>query len=86
MCSSDLEAYYLEREAPSRRPEESDEKHHDRYEKWQQRAAEMHNVAEVIIGKQRHGPIGTVALSFEGVFTKFGDLPEGAAPINESSE
>ena len=79
------EAYYLEREAPSRRPEESDEKHHDRYEKWQQRAAEMHNVAEVIIGKQRHGPIGTVALSFEGVYTKFGDL-EGAPPTNDHGE
>src|SRR5262249_16246396 len=46
------EAYYLEREEPSRRPEEGDEKFHDRYEKWQQRAAEMHNIAEVIIGKQ----------------------------------
>ena len=34
----------------------------------------MHGKAEVIIGKQRHGPIGTVELSFEGRFTRFGNL------------
>ncbi|MDB5478002.1 MAG: replicative helicase, partial [Alphaproteobacteria bacterium] len=34
------------------------------------------NTAECIIGKQRHGPIGTVYLSFIGEFTKFGNLDE----------
>jgi len=34
----------------------------------------VHGTAEVIIGKQRHGPIGTVELSFEGKFTRFGNL------------
>ena len=34
----------------------------------------LHGRAEVIIGKQRHGPIGTVDLSFEGQFTRFGNL------------
>jgi replicative DNA helicase len=72
------EAYYLEREEPQHRADEGDEKFHDRYEKWQARATEMHNIAEVIIGKQRHGPIGTVRLSFEGMFTKFDNLPEGS--------
>jgi replicative DNA helicase len=33
-----------------------------------------HGKAEVIIGKQRHGPTGTVELSFEGEFTRFGNL------------
>ena len=32
--------------------------------------------AEVIIGKQRHGPVGTVTLAFEGQFTRFSDLAE----------
>src|SRR5688572_7520069 len=32
--------------------------------------------ADVIIGKQRNGPIGTVPLSFRGTFTKFGNLSE----------
>jgi replicative DNA helicase len=33
-----------------------------------------HGKAEVIIGKQRHGPTGTVDLQFEGSVTRFGDL------------
>jgi replicative DNA helicase len=40
----------------------------------------MHSIAEVIIGKQRHGPIGAVKLLFEGLFTKFDNLPEGYGP------
>ena len=39
-----------------------------------------HNVAEVIIGKQRHGPVGTVKLHFDGQFTRFSDL---AIPYEE---
>jgi replicative DNA helicase len=31
-------------------------------------------IAEIIIGKQRNGPIGKVKLSFQGQFTKFNDL------------
>jgi replicative DNA helicase len=79
------EAYYLEREQPAQRPEESDEKFHDRLDKWQDRATKMHNIAEVIIGKQRHGPIGTVPLLFEGAFTKFDNLPEGALQVELGS-
>ena len=32
------------------------------------------NKAEVIVDKQRHGPIGTVTLQFTGEFTQFSDL------------
>ena len=42
--------------------------------KWQDDMARLHGKAEVIIGKQRHGPIGTIELSFEAQFTRFGNL------------
>src|SRR5580692_11403572 len=51
------------------------------YEKWQLEMSLVHGKAEVIIGKQRHGPTGTVELSFEGQFTRFSDLAnEGHLP------
>ncbi|MDJ0859321.1 MAG: DnaB-like helicase C-terminal domain-containing protein, partial [Dinoroseobacter sp.] len=61
------EEYYVEREKPS------DEKLEE-IAAWQERMERLHGKAEVIIGKQRHGPIGTVELSFEGRFTRFGNL------------
>ncbi len=71
------EQYYLERAEPGRRPEESDEKFNERYAKWHERLIEVVNTAEVIVAKQRHGPVGTVRLSFQGEFTKFGNLITG---------
>ncbi|MEL6280161.1 MAG: replicative DNA helicase [Pseudomonadota bacterium] len=41
---------------------------------WQNKMDEVHNLAEVIIGKQRHGPIGTIKLMFDSRFTRFKDL------------
>ena len=41
---------------------------------WQDEMEKVVGRAEVIIGKQRHGPTGTVQLSFEGQFTRFGNL------------
>lgn len=61
------EEYYAEREKPS------DEKLEE-MAAWQERMERLHGKAEVVIGKQRHGPIGTVELSFEGKFTRFGNL------------
>ncbi len=61
------EEYYREREKPS------DDKIEE-MAKWQDAMARVHGKAEVIIGKQRHGPIGTVELAFEGRFTRFGNL------------
>jgi replicative DNA helicase len=68
------EQYYLERAEPSRRPEEGEDKFMERYTHWQQRCEKAHNVGEVIVAKQRHGPIGSVRLYFDGNFTKFGNL------------
>ncbi len=61
--------YYKEREKP-------DDDNLEAVAKWQDDMARLHGRAEVIIGKQRHGPIGTVELSFEAQFTRFGNLVE----------
>ncbi len=61
------EEYYREREKPA-------DHELDKMAAWQDMMSKCHGKAEVIIGKQRHGPIGTVELSFEGRFTRFGNL------------
>ena len=61
------EEYYREREKPA-------DHELEKLAKWQEVMNAVHGKAEVIIGKQRHGPIGTVELAFEGRFTRFGNL------------
>ena len=68
------EEYYLGRSEPAQRPDESPDKFNARYESWRNLLEEKHGLAEVIIAKQRHGPIGSVRLQFEGRITKFGNL------------
>ncbi len=65
------EEYYLSRGEPTRRPEESEDKFNDRYERWKERCEAAYGMADIIIAKQRHGPIGTVRLHFEADTTKF---------------
>jgi replicative DNA helicase len=60
------EEYYLQNKEPRAGTPE--------HEKWQLDMSLVHGKAEVIIGKQRHGPTGTVELQFEGQFTRFSDL------------
>ena len=60
------EAYYLERKEP--RPATVE------YAEWQAKMGEVSNMAEIIVGKQRHGPTGNVFLEFEAMFTKFKDI------------
>jgi replicative DNA helicase len=60
------EEYYLANKEP--RPGTPE------YEKWQLEMSTVHGLAEVIIGKQRHGPTGTVKLQFEANVTRFADL------------
>ena len=50
------------------------EKFAQRVANWEERMTRVHNIAEVIIAKQRHGPIGNIKLMFDGQFTRFGDL------------
>ena len=68
--------YYLKQKEPS--PEEK-----EKYLKWMEAMERAHGIAEVIIAKQRHGPVGKVEVQFTESFTRFGDLeknveiPEG---------
>jgi replicative DNA helicase len=66
--------YYLQQRAPKQLAFDNDEKFHGAVEKWQRDMEQVHNRAELIIEKQRHGPTGKIDLFFEGEFTKFADL------------
>jgi len=68
------ESYYLERMEPIKKPEEDDIKYNERVSRWQQLNDESYNKAEIIIAKQRHGPIGSIKMHFDSRFTKFSDL------------
>jgi replicative DNA helicase len=72
--------YYLMREEPKRRDNETNDHFNQRFEDWRQRCEQNYGKAEVIVAKQRHGPTGIVRLAFEGQFTKFDNLPEGDGP------
>ena len=59
------EEYYLERKEPKHGTME--------YAEWQSKMNEIIGGADIIIGKQRHGPTGNVKVEFEGMYTKFKD-------------
>ena len=67
------EAYYLE----NKKPREGT----DEFVDWKTKITDAYGKAEVIIGKQRHGPTGMVELQFEAELTRFGNLArEEATP------
>jgi replicative DNA helicase len=67
------EEYYLKNKEPKPGSEE--------HFKWQTEMEQVHGRAEVIIGKQRHGPTGTVGLHFDAEVTRFSNLArEDALP------
>ncbi len=68
------ESYYLERMEPIKKPDETEEKYNERTARWQELCEKAHNTAEIIIAKQRHGPIGTIKTHFESNYTRFSDL------------
>jgi len=66
------EEYYLSRTEPGADP--SDPSSNEKWSQWRERMDQVYGKAEVIIGKQRHGPIGRVELAFDSNITRFGDL------------
>ena len=59
------EEYYLEKKQPKLGSIEHAE--------WQSKMNDIAGLADIIIGKQRHGPTGNVHVEFEGMYTKFKD-------------
>ena len=60
------EAYYLGNKEPKMGSIEHAE--------WQSKMNDVNGLADIILGKQRHGPIGNIKVEFEGIYTKFKDL------------
>lgn len=68
--------YYLQQRMPKPTTFENEDKYQIALEKWQADMSKVHNKAELILEKQRHGPTGKVDLFFEGEYTRFTDLEE----------
>ena len=66
--------YYLQQRAPKQIAYENDDKFFSAMEKWKTDMDRVHNRAELLIEKQRHGPTGKIDLFFEGEYTRFADL------------
>jgi replicative DNA helicase len=71
------EQYYLARKQP--------EDGSDELENWQSKMERVHNLAEVIVAKQRHGPIGRVELFFNEYLTLFGDYDRTHSQIADDA-
>ena len=70
------EEYYLVRQEPPAGT--------DKHLEWQQDMEKVHNLAELIVAKQRHGPIGKVLAIFDPSLTKFSDyVKNDNLPITE---
>ncbi|MXV45014.1 replicative DNA helicase [Saccharibacter sp. 17.LH.SD] len=66
--------YYLQQRQPKEGNFDNPEKYQAALDDWQRRMMTVHNQADLILEKQRHGPTGTISLYFEGEFTRFGNL------------
>ena len=78
------QSYYEERAEPKKSGTESDEKFQTRYIEWQETLEKVQNTADIIVAKQRHGPIGNIKLHFEASLTKFSDLADENKFNNEN--
>ena len=70
------EEYYLNKREPEHDLRDTMEEYNLKHEAWIQKMQAAENKAEVIVGKQRHGPTGSVNVHFERRFTHFSDLKD----------
>jgi replicative DNA helicase len=70
------EQYYLERSEPRRRADESDDKFNDRKSRFIRRLEEVWNTGEIIVAKNREGPLATIRLGFRGDLSKFENMAD----------
>jgi replicative DNA helicase len=68
------EEYYVERTKPAEGTPE--------FQDWMAKMQLVSGKAEVIVGKHRHGPVGTVDLQFEANVTRFSDLAHDDMPAS----
>ena len=68
--------YYEARAEPKSSGNESVEKFQERYSRWQENLEKSKNIADIIVAKQRHGPVGTIQIHFDARYTKFTDLAD----------
>jgi replicative DNA helicase len=73
------EEYYLEK----MKPKETHDKYPEEIARWEDRMDKCRSQADVIVAKQRHGPVGTVSLHFLGEFTRFSDLDMHHIPYQD---
>ena len=68
--------YYEERAEPKSSGTETSVAFTERYIKWQENLEQCKNLADIIIAKQRHGPIGSLQLYFDSKLTKFSNYTD----------
>jgi replicative DNA helicase len=64
------EEYYLMRKQPD------PERKHEEHARWQEDMDKVHGLAEIIVSKHRHGPIGNIVVAFHADQARFADLEQ----------
>ncbi|MEK9881354.1 MAG: replicative DNA helicase, partial [Alphaproteobacteria bacterium] len=75
------EEYYLNKKDPERDARETEEQFNAKNDAFMARLQAAENKAEVIIAKQRHGPVGSINVHFEKSFTHFSDGAQVSPPV-----
>ncbi len=73
------ESYYLQRNEPTRGPDETQESYKKKHDSWKDRNEDVFNKAELIVAKQRNGPTGKIELYFDDKYTKFLGIEKNAS-------